>query len=559
MHKYKKILKFIVICFVYNLFSYYLIKNYFLMYGVNDDEFFSLLVQGEITGQKEWFTNIGESSPQFIFGILIYLLQKLNLQINIYSSALLFLVNLSISFLTYLITEIKESSTKILFIVFNTVNTFIIIFYFTVRPTYTLAAYILGFIGFICLAISLKKGNPFYTYISIVFIFLSYSIRRESLFISVLIFLPYIIYLIIFEKNIIKNLKKSIVISLLILFLGIFLNIFGRQLSLNHDDWINYLKFNDIRYSIQDNKFESYLSKDPEKYGLSKDTYQLFDSYLFVDDEIFNQNKLNLTKIKLSYENNIKIDLNIHKTLISTYKIYFPFLAFYLLTFVSILLIIKDKKFTYINLYFFTMNFFMIIFIITNLRMPDRVVFSTVISLSSGLYVGSIENRFSKNKSIIENISIGIIFLILTWTFIGEKIKLEYRFIKNPAYNSFWEIQKSVLKSFGKNAIFVGNFSSFKSNWTNPYFKYDDRDLKIIRYGWYSLSPYWVNSITKFNLEGINLKDFIYEKDVYFVGDKNIISPLNNTLKLTFNNSYFLNISTLEFDGSNYNIYKFYR
>ena len=52
------------------------------MYGVNDDEFFSLLVQGEITGQKEWFTNIGESSPQFIFGILIYLLQKLNLQIN---------------------------------------------------------------------------------------------------------------------------------------------------------------------------------------------------------------------------------------------------------------------------------------------------------------------------------------------------------------------------------------------------------------------------------------------------------------------------------------------
>ena len=561
MIKHKNFLFLIIVVLGYSFFSNYLINRYYIMYGVNDDEFFSLLINGQITGHKEWFTNIGESSPKIIFGILSYLFQTLNSSFNIYLYTLLSVIIISCSILTTMVLNFRKNNTKNNLMIFTVLNSLLIIFYFTIRPTYTFAAFISGFIGFICLAFGIEFKEKLYIYLSSLLMLMSYSIRRESFLISFAIFVPYIFFKLVFKKNYLKNIKITFIKSLLIFSIGLFINFFGSELIINDKNWRSYNEFNQIRYTIQDNKLELKLSEKPENFNMNFDTYQLFDKYLFIDNKIFNSKNMNYTLLQLKKEDNRSVTSipATLKTIYTSYYKFYPILIFYIISFIILFLEIKSKKFFFINVYTLIVTSFLIIFISTNLRLPERVILSTTISFSSGIYLGSIVSIQKGKRNFIEKLSIGIIFLILTYGLLGNTIRSEIKFINNPAYSSFWEIQKDVMKSFGKEAIFVGNFSSFRSNWSNPFLSNYDNELKILRYGWYTFSPYWEKSIQKYGLEGVNLEDFVYSNNIYFVGDEGSVYSVNNILKQKNKKSYYLNLSKLDFDGSQYYIYKFYR
>lgn len=561
MLKNNKILFFSLYPIGYYLVSKYLIENFYLMYGVNDDEFFSLLLRGEITGQNEWFTNIGESSPQLIFGLLVFFIQNLNLSINVYSYILLANIIVSCSILTHIFLSVDIKSLKSFIFVFNLINNFLIIFYFTIRPTYTFAAYISGFIGFICLIAGLEFKKNIYITTSIFPLLMSYSIRRESFLISLVIFLPFILYE-LFSNNIYKSkIKNSINILLLIFFIGVLFNFFGKEIILNQEKWKIYKEFNNTRYEIQDNKLELKLSQKPEKYSMTKDSYQLFDNYLFIDNQIYNNNTLNLTKLKLDQGKNDKNQENFNAfTKIKTsYQKFFPILVFYIFTIFFIIIKTRNIKFLVINIITIIINTVLIYFISLNLRLPERVVLATIFSFSSGIYIGALVFLNQSKKSFKEKFTSIIILILFAYGILNKPIRAEIQFISNPAYNSFWEIQKSVFNSVSEDGIFVGNFSSFRSNWQNPYRVNSRNEFGILRYGWYTFSPYWEKSVNRYGLSGVNIKDFIYDQNVYFVGDNINVIAINNLLKSQYKNSYFVNLSSLYFDGAEYNTYKFFR
>jgi predicted small integral membrane protein len=70
MTKYLRI-KFIAYIAIYSTFSIIINSLTYPTIGVNDDEFFSQLVSGDYTGNRESFTHIAPASPQWFFGFIV--------------------------------------------------------------------------------------------------------------------------------------------------------------------------------------------------------------------------------------------------------------------------------------------------------------------------------------------------------------------------------------------------------------------------------------------------------------------------------------------------------
>jgi hypothetical protein len=539
--------------------------------GVNDDEFFAQLVSGSYTGRPESQVHIANASPQWIFGLLVSSLFKINPNISWYFIILALTVIVSVTIITF-VTHVLTKN--LISIIFATLLSSVILIWYVQSPTYTASAFYSGTAGFFALAVYLfDKSKTIYGVTAALLISWSISTRTES-FIGVLSLFSILIFIFILTNSLSKRIivKNLLVISLLPI-LTLLINFTAYKIQFSDQEWQDYQNFESARYTIQDNEIERIISEDPSKYGWEKYEYQLFDSYNFLYKDPFTGEKLikiiNETNITPTSIFNSKFEDFVNR--IETKFKSFDFIiksGFVFLTLITIQLLLDKNRKRIKNLFIYTGFGFLIfsiigIYISIYLRLPERVFFPFM-TLLPFLFIFSQILTFYKCDEVNYNKKVSTIFALILLFVVSndsrEDFNQSFFFKTNPAYRSFWGEQSAFLMSLGSNKILIGNASQFRTMWSDPYTtNVSFNNLQIMQTGWYTFSPYWNNKAIKLGLNPDNLiKSLIDNPDTIWMSDDEYTKVISETIQsMTGNNPEVEKIGSVIFDQAEYAAYKF--
>jgi hypothetical protein len=539
--------------------------------GVNDDEFFAQLVSGSYTGRPESQVHIANASPQWIFGLLVSSLFKINPNISWYFIILALTVIVSVTIITF-VTHVLTKN--LISIIFATLLSSVILIWYVQSPTYTASAFYSGTAGFFALAVYLfDKSKTIYGVTAALLISWSISTRTES-FIGVLSLFSILIFIFILTNSLSKRIivKNLLVISLFPI-LTLLINFTAYKIQFSDQEWKDYQNFESARYTIQDNEIERIISEDPSKYGWEKYEYQLFDSYNFLYKDPFTGEKLikiiNETNITPTSIFNSKFEDFVNR--IETKFKSFDFIiksGFVFLTLITIQLLLDKNRKRIKNLFIYTGFGFLIfsiigIYISIYLRLPERVFFPFM-TLLPFLFIFSQILTFYKCDEVNYNKKVSTIFALILLFVVSvdsrEDFNQSFFFKTNPAYRSFWGEQSAFLMSLGSNKILIGNASQFRTMWSDPYTtNVSFNDLQIMQTGWYTFSPYWNNKAIKLGLNPDNLiKSLIDNPDTIWMSDDEYTKVISEAIQsMTGNNPEVEKIGSVIFDQAEYAAYKF--
>jgi hypothetical protein len=134
-----------------------------------------------------------------------------------------------------------------------------------------------------------------------------------------------------------------------------------------------------------------------------------------------------------------------------------------------------------------------------------------------------------------------------------------YQLKKNPAYTSFWSEQRKLLQSFGKDVVFVGNASQFKSVWSNPYVSDQSSSLtQVFPLGWYTFSPYWLERGKLLGVENISIgREMLHNSRIIWLSDETTLGDVIEVISKKENVKLnYKELGSLNFDFGNYNLYQ---
>ena len=557
--------------FLYVFISLQVYNRTYPTIGVNDDEFFAQLVSGSYTGRPESQVHIANASPQWIFGLLVSSLFKINPNISWYFIILALTVIVSVTIITF-VTHVLTKN--LISIIFATLLSSVILIWYVQSPTYTASAFYSGTAGFFALAVYLfDKSKTIYGVTAALLISWSISTRTES-FIGVLSLFSILIFIFILTNSLSKRIivKNLLVISLLPI-LTLLINFTAYKIQFSDQEWKDYQNFESARYTIQDNEIERIISEDPSKYGWEKYEYQLFDSYNFLYKDPFTGEKLikiiNETNITPTSIFNSKFEDFVNR--IETKFKSFDFIiksGFVFLTLITIQLLLDKNRKRIKNLFIYTGFGFLIfsiigIYISIYLRLPERVFFPFM-TLLPFLFIFSQILTFYKCEEVNYNKKVstifGLILLFVVSVDSREDFNQSFFFKTNPAYRSFWGEQSAFLMSLGSNKILIGNASQFRTMWSDPYTtNVSFNNLQIMQTGWYTFSPYWNNKAIKLGLNPDNLiKSLIDNPDTIWMSDDEYTKVISEAIQsMTGNNPEVEKIGSVIFDQAEYAAYKF--
>ena len=557
--------------FLYVFISLQVYNRTYPTIGVNDDEFFAQLVSGSYTGRPESQVHIANASPQWIFGLLVSSLFKINPNISWYFIILALTVIVSVTIITF-VTHVLTKN--LISIIFATLLSSVILIWYVQSPTYTASAFYSGTAGFFALAVYLfDKSKTIYGVTAALLISWSISTRTES-FIGALSLFSILIFIFILTNSLSKRIivKNLLVISLLPI-LTLLINFTAYKIQFSDQEWKDYQNFESARYTIQDNEIERIISEDPSKYGWEKYEYQLFDSYNFLYKDPFTGEKLikiiNETNITPTSIFNSKFEDFVNR--IETKFKSFDFIiksGFVFLTLITIQLLLDKNRKRIKNLFIYTGFGFLIfsiigIYISIYLRLPERVFFPFM-TLLPFLFIFSQILTFYKCDEVNYNKKVSTIFALILLCVVSvdsrEDFNQSFFFKTNPAYRSFWGEQSAFLMSLGSNKILIGNASQFRTMWSDPYTtNVSFNNLQIMQTGWYTFSPYWNNKAIKLGLNPDNLiKSLIDNPDTIWMSDDEYTKVISEAIQsMTGNNPEVEKIGSVIFDQAEYAAYKF--
>ena len=514
----------------YVLFTYLSVSTYLIFkitkqtYGVNDDVIIQNWLSGFYTGSPEFMIR-GSATPRISFGFLISNLYNLSPSINWFSITLLVLTLLS----WYLLGILAFRSNNLLALTVYFLLSFLHLLWFIPSPTYTATALILSFSTLIFLLKQIldAKVNIFFILISVAYVF-SFLIRPESFLFGSVVTIPFVLFSLFKNINVIRKEIKYILVSLFIVFsvLGIDIS-FEKIYYNNNSNWTEYKDWEAARYKIQANTPEKAVLKSPTKFGWTKAEAEIFRSYNSIDPDNFTVSKLN--QLILDSQNTTTINLNFlkkahqqifdsdinweWKRLIELISVVFalflisslPKSLIYLLLSVSSLAII----------------YAIMLYVAGFLRQPERVQVSVIFLSILACWTSFIFSNEANSRNKLDQFSIAswlLLILVATSTFYQSsylKVKVA------GASNVFWLAQSDFLSKFPKDSVFVGNASQFRNNWISPYkVDYFEVENRIMSFGWHNFSPHWLKRAENLGLDPNNiLNSVIGDPRVFWVSD----------------------------------------
>ena len=520
----KKLLKFYVLLSYLSISTFAIFKITKQTYGVNDDVIIQNWLSGFYTGTPELMIR-GSATPRISFGFVVSNLYELMPSINWFSIILLGFTLFS----WYLLGSLAFRSNNIFAVSAYFVISFLHLIWFIPSPTYTAAAVILSFSTLIFLSKQILEGKVNFSFTAITFAFVfSFFIRPESFMLGSAVAIPFILFAVIKNKQVIRKNVKYILTSLLILISVIGIDVaFEKIYYKNNVNWMEYKDWEQARYKIQANAPEKAVLVNPTKYGWTKAEAEIFKNYNSIDPNYFTVDKLN--KLILDTQGDIKIDFKFlqkaHQQIFDSdvnwaWKrlIQLISLVFLLFLFLSLP---KSSNFLFLSISSFAIIYFVMLYVAGFLRQPERVQVSVLfISILVG-WASFIFSNASNSRNQLDQYSIlsWILFVLIVSNTFNQSLYLKIKV--GGASGTFWLNEVKYLGDFPKDSIFVGNASQFRNDWISPY-KVESFEIenRIMSFGWHNFSPHWVKRAQNLGLDPNNVFNSVIEDPrVYWVSD----------------------------------------
>jgi hypothetical protein len=522
------------------LFSVILIRRTFPVYGINDDVIIKSWLSGDYTGNPEFFVR-GQATPRILFGYVVSFFYRFMPGFEWFSLILLASVIISWSLIFVLVNKLSEGRIRI-YSNFALILFYIVFFSsYLVTPTYTAAAFLPSSSALLLLIYLVyeEKLNVKYVIFVSFWLFWGFSIRSESAQFSIISVSSLLCYLLYLHWS-------SLRITLLAaLYFGLFVfagEVAERQVYNSNVSWQNYKDFESARYQIQDNLIERNLSSNPINYGWTQAEYLIFDDYLYADPTVFTTDKLkqatkselNATSVEASslfrdFQENSRNPLSPWTGVIAALIIFG----------VTSILIRPQRMWAAVcsRLFFLTPIFLSFFYISTTLRLPERVVISTLYLIFMVILTTIVlENKGSSDKENSNNFP-GLILSSLGLVLIYAELENTQNWIierhKNSFYRDFWNYQVSLIDKLPSNTLLVGNQSQIKSDWAYPYSRQDfDSNFNYLTLGWHTFSPHWDKRKNEFGFQNVNiLRDLPTDKRIIWIGNDSSVESLKLYVK----------------------------
>lgn len=556
--------------------SQYLILNYWLystkssIFGTNDDELISSLVNGHLTESSE----IRLIFIQPIIGIFLKFIHPLLPQINVYAHFLLSVVILSYSLIISAILLMRNSLYKYISLIFILLLDITFITWFSINPTYTGASlFAVGAASFLflfALKINKKLDSIFISCIANLMLVIGFLIRKESIFIFLIISIPTIFNYLIMNKNEFKYKLKIIILSLFFI-LGInLINNISINSIYSGEEWNEYLKMNNARHQIQLRTPELEMEKNLTAINWDKETYILFKRFSLLDKNSMNSKTMN--QIISSTSDfigprsllNSKINESIEKVILAfnPWTWILKIIIIYPIFILLILLFSKNyEKIPHLivkNFIYICAIFFLIIVLGAGYQLPERITLNLLAASAPIMILLNYDDpKFDITLNRYFRICIIFSFIALSYFYLERfKIETEARMNFYKTRIAYSISQQRDLKNIEKNRIVIGSASVFKADWRFPYSKHEPfgNDQKIISLSWLNLSPIWMNYLDSLGINGSNFPKEYFNKSILIVDNPEKIIDLE---KYLLNRNFDFKIKSLgDFGDSDFQIYQ---
>jgi len=484
------------------------------IYGTNDDSLISSISSGQITGTPD---------PYLIFiqPLISYPVAWLEVLLTSYSGYSIFLIMVS-TFSFTLIFSLLISSRKL-----NIVNTTFwflsnLIFqsWYSLNPTYTGASLFAAgaAAGFILFYVLSKDEQPklfikFILVISSLLTFLCFGIRKEGIYILLILVIPVILLNI---KNILRE-QYNLFYFFLPLISLLVINSAISQSMYKNTEWEEFTNMNNLRHQIQLRSPEVEIVKKLDQLGWTKETYVMFTRFSLLDNNQMNSEKMK-TILSLTKNSNgpRSILLTNPETIFKVVKEAFnpwtwiiKYIALRLL-FAALLNYFHSnlKRFLIQNFALFSSSIILIVVLASGYQIPERISLNLLAAISLVLLTTTLQTRNIKTRlPRIINIILIIAMIFLTRnTYNRFTVELNAREGLYKTRQAYAIQQANSLTEQGNSKI-ISNASGLKSHWRYPYLSwttFDSRNKTIIL-GWQNLSPL---SEIQFNEQGLKIEDF---------------------------------------------------
>lgn len=484
------------------------------IYGTNDDSLISSISSGQITGTPD---------PYLIFiqPLISYPIAWLEVLLTSYSGYSIFLIMVT-TFSFTLIFSLLISSRKL-----NIVNTTFwflsnLIFqsWYSLNPTYTGASLFAAgaAAGFILFYVLSKDEQPklfikFILVISSLLTFLCFGIRKEGIYILLVLVIPVILLNI---KNILRE-QYNLFYFFLPLISLLVINSAISQSMYKNTEWEEFTNMNNLRHQIQLRSPEVEIVKKLDQLGWTKETYVMFTRFSLLDNNQMNSEKmktiLTLTKNSNGPRSllltNPETIFKVVKEAFNPWTWIIKYIALILL-FAALLNYFHSnlKRFLIQNFALFSSSIILIVVLASGYQIPERISLNLLAAISLVLLTTTLQTRNIKTRlPRIINIILIIAMIFLTRnTYNRFTVELNAREGLYKTRQAYAIQQANSLTEQGNSKI-ISNASGLKSHWRYPYLSwttFDSRNKTIIL-GWQNLSPL---SEIQFNEQGLKIEDF---------------------------------------------------
>ena len=506
----------------------------------------------------------GSATPRISFGFIVSNLYELIPSVNWFSIILLGVTLLS----WFLLGLLAFRSNNFLAITVYFVISFVHLLWFIPSPTYTAAAVILSFSSLIFLSKQISEGRVNYSLLPITFAYVfSFFIRPESFLLGSAVTVPFILFAVIKNQQVIRQNLKLILTSLLIVISVIGIDVaFEKIYYSNNTNWTEYREWEQARYKIQANAPEKAVLENPAKYGWTKAEAEIFKNYNSIDPNYFTVDKLN--KLIFDSQSETKIDFKFlqkaHQQIFDSdinweWKRLIQLISLVFLLFL-LLSLPKSSNFLLLSISSFPIVYLIMLYVAGFLRQPERVQVSVIfvsILVSWASFIFS-ESFTTRNKIDQYSFLSWLLFVLIVSSTYTQSLYLKTKVA--GASNAFWLTESKYLSDFPDDSIFVGNASQFRNNWSSPYIMdYFDVEKRIMSFGWHNFSPHWVKRAQNLGLDSKNMFDSVIQNpNVYWVSDPESMEYIVTYMKeRKYNFTGPEIVGEMDYVGNEYKVWNF--
>jgi hypothetical protein len=549
-----------LLVFAFNLQN--ILRNYFAIYGTNDDYLMNAMLDGRYSGSSNFHITYINEVASFVLATIYKIVP------TVPAYGIFLLLILVISLISPIILQVKQNKNYNLKLIISwSVSSIIITNWFALNPTFTSASMMISSLGYFILFIQINNKFSKRVFIFVVaLLLLGYLLRVQGFQSSSLIWLPLILSSLAYQ-SLYKKMNYRIFINWFTFFASIAPIILVTLINSNIDsEWKDFYEFNKKRQSIETTTRINYLEANKSKLNIEGDLLAKLQNFTLIEQTDFKSEILDDLITKSNSSQGISglinpvVDVQLRVQIL--YK-YGGLIALMLLLPIASSLVSAKNRIYYLHLGLITsLILFSFYYVLSIAKIEERVVIPLILNLWFFAFA-FLDGKQVKGGKI--SLFVFLIFILINLSILNKHVHHPTYFKERSKWNQgaieFSQQQRIVLSEIGNDAIFVGPISAIRLNWTSPYEVSQAKDPNFISFGWHNFSPTWFEKNQRlFGNEDSILDNLAINKKTYWVSDAETADKFfsSNYLRngLELNPKIVSSLETVEnIYGGPYNVY----